>query len=162
MKKAQTWIFEFIISFLIFVGLLLLSLSILNSSNDSSEFDSVVRDADHISSVLMSSGSPNDWNSSNVKSLGLLSDNRINKSKLLEFDSLDYYTSKSLFSVSNDFAFYFENSSGILNVEGTCLRGLITGCDDLISNLEYEDLASSRRIIILDSSIVELVVVVWR
>lgn len=162
MKKAQTWIFEFIISFLIFVGLILLVFSILNSSNKSSDYNSVLKEADHISSVLMSSGVPSNWNESNLKSPGITSNNRINTSKLVKLDGVDYYTAKSLLSVSNDFVFYFENASGILNVEGTCMRGLINGCDDLLSNIEYDDLAFSRRIVILNSSIVELVVVVWR
>ncbi len=162
MRRAQTWIFEFIISFLIFVGLILLSLSILNSASPESEFGSVIREADHLSSLLISQGSPDDWNVSDVRSIGLTSNTRINTSKLSEFDSLDYYSAKSLLGIHNDFAFYFENASGTLNVEGDCLRGFVGGCDNLLDVIAYDDLAVSTRVVILNSSIANLVVVVWQ
>lgn len=147
---------------MIFVGIVLLTLSILNASSNKSEFESVLMESDHISSILISPGVPNNWNSSMVKALGLTSNNRINTSKLLEFDAINYYALKSLLGVNDEFAFYFENVSGILNVEGTCLRGFVSGCDDLYSVIEYDDLSSTSRVVILNSSIVELVVVVWR
>ncbi|MFP4567575.1 MAG: hypothetical protein ACLFN8_01395 [Candidatus Woesearchaeota archaeon] len=161
-KRAQSWIFEYIVSFLIFLGLLFIAINVLSSTSSKSYFEDVARDADHISSLFLSEGMPDNWSNSSVLSVGLMSDGRVDLNKMGEYDLLTYNNVKSLLGVSSEFLFYFENSSGMMLVDGLCYRGFVEGCGDFKSFITYNDLATSRRIVVLDSSIVELVVVVFR
>jgi hypothetical protein len=159
-KKAQTWMFDFFVGFLIFLGLLFLGLGLLRNVDNDSDFFDVKKESERVSSILLSEGFPSNWNSSLVTSPGLLSEHRINVSKLEEFDSLQYDKVKSLMSVHNNFVFYFENTSGIMNVSGKCFRGYdFSGCD--VFDFNYENLAKTERIVILNSKIILMVVLSW-
>lgn len=161
-KKAQSWIFEYIVSFLIFLTMLFITLNILNSISSSSNFEDVLEDADHISSLFLSSGLPDNWQATSVQTIGLTSNGRIDLDKINEFDSMNYASAKSLLGISNEFIFYFEDVSGLIVVDGSCYRGFMNGCDDFKTLIKYDDLAITKRIVVLNSNIVELVVVVWR
>lgn len=163
MKRAQSWIFEYIISFLIFLAALVIAISILNNSGDNSKYNSLKRDANHISGVLLTEGFPRDWTFNDVQALGLLTEGEVDVFKLREAEEVSYSNMKSLLGVTNEFFFYFENISGILELNDVCYWGFdYSGCDDILNNLKYEELSFVRRLVVLNSEIVELVVVTWR
>ena len=165
MRRAQTWVFDYLAGFLMFVFLLFLSINLFQSIDARSDFDVVSREVDRVSVSLMSEGFPHNWSSVSVASPGILSDGKVNLSKLALFDSLGYSRSKSLMQVTGEYLFYFKNESGVMSVGGLCVRGMHPAPFDCIVpevSYFYEDLAWTERIVVLDSKIVSLVVVVWR
>jgi hypothetical protein len=162
-SKGQTWVFDYIVGFLMFAFLLILSLSLLRSIDAKSDYDLVSREVDFVSVALVSPGFPDNWNSSSVIFPGLLSDNKINKSKLDLFDSFGYERTKALLRVTGEYWFYFKDESGIIEVNGKCVRGYdYSGCDLPVVTARHSDRAWTERIVVLDSRIVTLMVVGWR
>jgi len=163
MKKAQTWIFDYIVGFLIFAFLMFLSLSLLRSIDSKSDYSLVNREADISATSLLSPGFPENWNSSVVVVPGLTSNNRINISKIEMLDSFDYGRLKSLLQLTGEIWFYFKNSSGLIEINGACVRGFTyDGCSVPEVSSYYKDVAWVERIVVLNSEIVSMVVVVWR
>lgn len=163
MKRAQAWIFEYIISFLIFLGALFVAISVLSSSGDASNYVSLKGEANHISELLLSEGLPKEWGYDNVQAIGILSDDRVDSYKVEEFQKLSYSSMKSLLGVTNEFIFYFENASGIIDINGRCYWGFdFDSCDNVLDNINYSELSFVRRITVFNSSLVEMVVLSWR
>ncbi len=162
-KKAQTWIFDYLAGFLMFVFLLIIAINLLQSIDARSDYDVVSREADLISVSLMSEGFPSDWNYSSVVMPGILSEGQINMSKLDKFDSFSYERTKALFHVSGEYWLYFKNASGIMEVNGECVRGFhFDGCEVPEVYVNHDDRAWVERIVVLDSQIVNMVVLTWR
>jgi hypothetical protein len=163
-KLAQTWILDYIAGFLIFVFLLFISVNLFKSVDARSDYAVVSREVDVASSSLLSAGFPRDWNVSFVSFPGLTTDDRLDLSKLAEFDSLGYERSKSLLRITGEYLFYFENASGIMEVGGECVRGFVDfkSCSRPDFSLYHSDRAWAERIVVLDSQIVSLIMVVWR
>jgi hypothetical protein len=162
-SKAQTWIFDFIVGFLMFVFLLFLSVNLLKSVDAKSSYEVINREVDFVSVALMSPGFPEYWNSSSVVVPGLLSNNEVDMAKLQLFDSFSYTRSKALLRVTGEYWFYFKNASGIIEVNGKCVRGFdFEGCEIPEVTARHSDRAWTERIVLLDSQIVSLVVVGWR
>jgi hypothetical protein len=163
MKRAQAWIFEYIISFLIFLGALFVAISVLSGSSDASNYVSLKGEANHISGLLLSEGLPKEWGYDNVQAIGVLSGDRVDAYKVEEFQKLSYSSMKSLLGVTNEFVFYFENVSGIIDINGRCYWGYdYSTCDDFLDNITYSELSFVRRITVFNSSLVEMVVLSWR
>ena len=99
MKKAQIWSFDLIIASIIFsLGILVLYIYAINHLNPSkNKLDSLTAAGNTISELLLSE-----------ENYGLLSNNKINQSKLDYFDSLSDEEKKNLLGVSNNFYFTFE------------------------------------------------------
>lgn len=161
MRKAQSWVFEYIISFLIFLGLLFLAFNILTDSGEGSDYYSVKKEADFVSEVLLSEGMPSDWDHLNFVLPGLLSDGRVDVYKLEELRRINYNRLKSGLGVTNEFVVFFENDSGLMDVNG-CYWGFeINNCDDFLSQISYGDLSLTKRVVVLESQIVKMGVASW-
>ena len=165
-KVAQTWIFDFLAGFLMFVFLLILSISLLDSIDARSDYENVQRQVDLLSNALISPGFPHSWDVSSVVLPGLLSEDKLDYDKLDAFDALGYGRSKALLQVTGEYWFYFKNASGIMEVNGKCVRGYpFVGCDfpDVSSvSQSHTDRAWSERILLIDHQIVSMIVVVWK
>ena len=166
-KKGQVWTLDFIMSLIVFVGLIILAINLLEFENprtQNKEYQERQMEADYISNMLLTTGIPVDWNETNVLVPGITENQRINLTKLDMFDELDYQKKKSLLQVKGDFLFFFENSSDTIN-KTKCFRGydedMYESCELNLSKLNYDDLAKTERIIILDSELVNLVIYVW-
>lgn len=161
-KKSQTWVFDYLTGFFIFIFILLLSINLIKSIDAHSQYENINREVDFISNALMSTGVPTNWNSSHVSVPGLLSDYKMNQTKLENFDSLTYGRSKALLQVTGEYWFYFQNESGIMNISGKCVHGYtFEDCEIPEVTTEYSDMAWSERIIVFDSKIISLMVVSW-
>ena len=106
----------------------------------------VLNSAQAISSSLVLSGFPKDWNSSNVIRIGISDDQRINSSKLQKFRGLNYSKTKNSFSTPYNYAVYFANKDGeVLNIDGTCSIGSsnVTTNFNTRSAYYYHDISNS-------------------
>lgn len=161
--KGQTSTSDFTLSLIVFLVALGIAMSLLVSNNIDRGFEDQQRQLSHATSLLMKSGIPADWDTSTVVSPGIHTDGRVNVTKLRYFDELDYGSKRGLLQLSADFVFFFEDSSGVVNVSDTCYFGhdLPDPCSLDLELFEFDDLAISERITILDGEIVKMVAYSW-
>jgi hypothetical protein len=123
-KKSQAWGIDLFIAVTIFaLGALIFFLYTLNTSNPESKLDSLSYDGNIIANILLSEGSPSDWNESNLTSPGLLSNNKINQTKLERFYNLssDYENTKKILNTKFDFYFYLSEP---IEIQGSFIEGM--------------------------------------
>lgn len=111
--KAQTWSLDFAASVVIFLTALILVMFALNytlsQSRQQAEMSVMESAAMSASdSLVRQPGIPQGWNSTNVTTIGLASqENVLNETKLSEFVGMDYNEIKRLLGIAN-YEFYFE------------------------------------------------------
>lgn len=91
----------------------------INSENETSDnLDTLKYEAELIADSLLSEGSPPSWTNTGVIRIGLLSENKINKTKLEMFDTMassDYARTKSLFGVKDNYYISFSENMTLNN-----------------------------------------------
>ena len=89
-KRSQAWGMDLVIALAIFsVGLVAFYIYSLNAPSEAKEvIDSLFYDGKIIANSILSEGYPINWNLSNVVTLGILSENKINETKLRRFYNL--------------------------------------------------------------------------
>ena len=101
------------------LGILAFYFFSINSGNETAEsFENLDYEAKIIADSLLSEGSPNSWAESNVVRIGLLSENKINATKLESFKTLsesDYAKTKSLFNIRGNYYISFSENIIIAN-----------------------------------------------
>jgi hypothetical protein len=110
MKKGQTAL----ISFLVLIVLLIVIISLFSSQffallTGDDTYEEVKADSEHVSQQLMSEGYPVDWNTENVKKVGLLEQDKITINRLMEFANVEYPKSKKLLGIKYDYMFFIED-----------------------------------------------------
>ena len=81
----------------------------------------LISNARSISSTLVLSGYPDDWNSSNVLMIGIADGQRLNFTKAKRLKQLNYSSTKRSFATFYDYYIYFsDNNDNVLNVNGLC------------------------------------------
>ena len=113
-KEGQAWGFDLVIGMVIFIiGIFSFYLYTINLSGGGGEvIQQLEQNGELVADSLMSEGSPLDWNAGNVVRIGLLSEDRINQTKLDGFRTLagaDYARTKSLFRINNEYFVYLDN-----------------------------------------------------
>ncbi len=123
--KSQAWGIDLAIALVIFTfGILIFFFYTVNRPNEAKEnIDSLSYDGGAIASAVLSKGYPDNWNASNIVTLGILSDNKINETKLEYFYNLsteDYNRTRALFNTRFEYYISFSQnvSIGGLEVEG--------------------------------------------
>ncbi|MEA3248200.1 MAG: hypothetical protein U9Q73_00680, partial [Nanoarchaeota archaeon] len=126
-KRAQIWGFDILTGLVLFlVGIIVFFLYSLNQPGEAQEnFEFLFYDGKIIADNLMSSGHPFDWNSTNVITLGISDENKINETKLerlyeIIYTENNYTLTKSLFNTQYDYYFFLDQNMTInsLEVEG--------------------------------------------
>ncbi|MFH1770227.1 MAG: hypothetical protein ABH828_01585 [archaeon] len=162
-KKAQMWISDFIIGFLIFTsGLILASRFIFNSMQDNN-FAEVRMGAETISEYFLSEGVPSYWTNETVVRIGLTTNNRLNLTKLSYFYNMSYDDTRTYLSTKYDYIVFFKNSTSTMNLSSGCGQGAIqpTDCDYDISGIVSDNFVKLSRYTIHNNSIIEMVLYVW-
>ncbi len=113
-KRAQSWGFDLLIGASIFLtGVLFFYVYVYSlSGGQVSKLDTFTNDGNKVANALLSSGSPENWNEGNVQKIGILSDGKINDTKLQEFYSFsisNYEKTKVLFNVNFDYYISFND-----------------------------------------------------
>ncbi len=163
-RKGQIWTTDFIIGLMLFLFAVLLGVKIIFDMQPSQEHIDVYRDCLYISDNLLSAGYPTDWNDTNVILPGIAENNRVNLTKLSQFNDLEYYRTKNLLHTTSDFAFIIHNSTTVINT-GQCVYGynltVDENCTVSFDGLEYDDLMRIDRTIIFNSTVMVMTVYAW-
>ena len=164
-QKSQVWSIDYIIAVVLLLLIVLLSFRYLITTREGSlTTSSLTTDAAAVSDLLLSSGYPESWSSSNVTRAGLTGgDYRLNATKVSSFASLPYTKQKMLLSTQHDFLLYFLMANNtLLTVNGVD----VTGKGSVISEIPTIDgtshnLIKTERLLIYDREIVKMVVLLW-
>lgn len=118
MKMGQAWGLDLMMaSFLFIGGILVVYIYSLNLSDQTEETLSQLKyDGVSVADSLLSEGVPRDWRAGNVEKIGILSDGRINETKLELFYNLSierYQKTKLLFGVNSNYYLIFSEPIAI-------------------------------------------------
>ncbi|HHE36578.1 MAG TPA: hypothetical protein ENL16_02065 [Candidatus Woesearchaeota archaeon] len=175
-NKAQLWVSDYTISMLLFILAVILSVNIIiNSFPTSNVFEELKTDASKISEILLSEGYPSDWDNESVIRPGLLTANRLNKTKVINAMNMSYSSLKPKLQALHDFIVIFEDPAGdMIEFEGLCVIGSpdvsisSTGSGPLIdchnpdfTTIDYDNMIRIIRLVIYESRIIRMVVYVW-
>lgn len=155
---------DFITGFVLFIIILFVALKLLINLMPNNQYENIHREGSVLSTNLLKSGHPSDWNETNVILPGIANNNRINFTKLEKFDNISYGTTKNLFHLSNEYIFVFKNATSIINIS-KCARGynivVDEFCEPDFSSIKYSNLVKFERIVVLNSSLATMVVYLW-
>jgi len=146
--------------------LLVIGFTQLFSFLPSSSFEQLYEDSVYISNVLIDSGYPADWNSTNVILPGIANDHELNISKLKNYSLLSYENSKILLHITSEYVFFFKNKTDVQNFT-SCTYGYpvdlnITSCEPDLTLIPYKNLVKTQRLLAYDGSIVTMIIYTWR
>ena len=108
LKRGQAWGFDLMIASIIFIsGIVVFYLYSLNLPNETEDIiNALTYEGNLIAGALLSNGFPSNWDEGNVIIPGILTNNRINQTKLEEFYDLsinNYGKTKSLFNIKYEY-----------------------------------------------------------
>ncbi len=120
-KRGQGWGFDLVIASIIFTfAITFFYIFALNYSSGSEEvLRSLEYEGQLIADSLLSEGNPLNWNETNIYKIGIVSNNKINNTKLEMFYNLtnkSFYKTKELFAIQNN---YYINFSDPINISGS-------------------------------------------
>ncbi len=121
-KRAQAWGMDLMVAFVIFtIGIVIFYFYAINQPGEAEEkIDSLSYEGKIIGDSIFSDGYPENWDSSNVVTLGILSNNKINETKLDRFynlASVDYSRTKNLFNTRFDYYFFLSENMTLTSGE---------------------------------------------
>ena len=176
-KKGQGWGFDLMIAMTIFIiGITVFYFYALNYPSEGSDtLDNLFYDGTVISDLLLTEGFPRDWNETNVIQLGILSDNKVNLTKLErlynltwdhdagpsgELDQIGYTRTKGLFNIRFEYFFNFsKNMDTIDPARGTV--PYIGKHYEFDAGVEPENLIKVTRFTIYDNKPSTLNIFIW-
>jgi len=125
-KKAQSWSVDVMVAFIIFImGIFIFFIYATNYSGEAGEnFELMSYEGNMILENLLSEGYPTNWDSGNVNVIGILTDNKMNDTKLERFNELvdtNYDNTKLLFNTRYN---YYFNLSVPLEINGIGVDGI--------------------------------------
>ncbi len=114
-KRAQAWGFDLMIASIIFLaGIILFYLYAFNTPNESENIiNSLSYEGNVVSNIILSEGFPENWDGSNVISPGILTNNKINQTKLETFYNFvvgDYSRSKAALNTKYNYYVYLSEN----------------------------------------------------
>lgn len=116
-NKAQGWGMDLIIAVTIFTfGLVVFFIYSLNAPGEAREkIETLSYEGKILANTILSEGAPEAWNAGSVIKIGILSNDKINETKLQTFydmtrTSSDYKKTKELFDMTYDYYFYLEEN----------------------------------------------------
>ena len=163
-KKAQALTTDFIIGLMMFIFLLITSITIIINITPDQTYEILYTNNLYISESLITPGFPQNWNETNVAIPGITTNQRLNLTKLNKFDNIPYETSKTLLLTENEYIIFFENSSGIINIT-KCVRGYNIqtdeNCKPLLNTTNIKNLVKTERYLIYNSQIIQMNIYSW-
>ena len=125
-KKGQAWGIDLGVAFIIFsVGIVSFYFYALNQPNEARYLQEILSyEGKSIASSILSEGYPEDWNSDNVATIGILTDNKINETKLGRFYNLSIENyGKTKKEIKTRFNYYYSLDKNI-SIEGKEVEGI--------------------------------------
>jgi len=156
-KKAQAWGIDLMIALSIFLfGIIAFYLYALNSPQNQTQLDSLLYEGSLVADNLLSEGSPSNWNEGTVTKLGILSNSKINETKLEMLYNLtesDYPRTKFILGTKENF---FINLSEPITIQSETIDGIG------LSPTDPTNLVRISRLTIYKNKPVNLEVYVWK
>lgn len=126
LKKSQAWGFDLIAAMTIFIiGIVTFYMFSLNTYDESADIIKTLSyEGQVVSDGILSSGYPANWTEDNVVKPGILTNDKIDDSKLEQFYNLsaeDYQKSKSLLNTQDEYYFFL---SVPMNISGQQVNGV--------------------------------------
>lgn len=124
--KAQASYIDFIVAIMLFVFTMVLYFSYTANFKQGGrgELDTMLADAKALSSSLILSGYPTNWDNNTVIRIGIAEEQKVNLTKLKYFKKLNYSLTKKNFATIYDYFVFFVNNKGeVLNINGVCGAG---------------------------------------
>lgn len=161
-KKAQGWGMDLMVALSIFlIGIVIFYIYSLNNPNEAKEnIENLFNDGESLTNILLSKGFPNSWNTTNVVRVGILSDNKINATKLERFYDLsqtEYEKTKALFNTRYDYYFFLDENMTInsVSVEGIGKPGVTK------TTINAVNLIKVTRVVIYENKPVTAYLYIW-
>jgi flagellar basal body-associated protein FliL len=156
-SKAQAWGFDLIVAVMIFLaGMILFFFYTLNFSIEKNDvFGTLNYEGKLVGDSLLSEGFPSNWDQSNVVTIGILSEGKVNETKLKEFYDMsqsDYAKTKVLFNVVNDYYVFFDEP---ITVDAVPIIGIG------IQQSNENNLVKLSRVVVHDNQIKNIHIYVW-
>jgi len=170
-KKSQMWYMDFIIGLTIFTMILILSFRYMGDDYiiQTRDKQSLVHTSKLFSESLMSEGIPQNWTEATVTNPGILSNNKLNLTKLellnnITLNNYDYI--RSLFELKSEFLFYFtDTNDNIINLTNYTYYGKQGYTKTDIFNLDVEERIQVKRYLVNSynniSEIISMEIVMW-
>lgn len=164
LKKSQIWGFDLLIAVAIFLfGIIIFYFYAMNFNNESAEvMESLIKDGNIMSNMVLSEGSPSNWTLDNVLSPGILSSNKIDEIKLSLMINLtrdSYNFARTLFNTKFDFYFFLDEK---INSEGNLYDGFGKPGVERNNLGEYKDLIKVERFTVYKNKPVKLTLFIWK
>ena len=163
-KKAQAWGFDMMIASMIFIsGIIIFYVYSLNYPKESQEtLDQLFSEGDFITESLLSEGLPPNWDENSVIRIGIITNNKINDSKLEKFYLLansqlnpqGYAKAKSVLNTKYNF---FMNFSEQMVINSNPVNGVGKSFD----GEQTKNIIKITRATIYQNKIVSLNLYVW-
>ena len=125
-RKGQAWGIDLGVAFIIFfAGVVVFYFYALNQPNETEDLREILSyEGNSIASSILSEGYPKDWNSNNVVTIGILSENKINETKLGRFYNLSLYEYAKTQNIFNTRFKYYYSLDKNMSIEGKELEGI--------------------------------------
>lgn len=163
--KAQVWSFDFMASVVVFFLVISTLFFVWQYATIQNEDQVMFNDMESSAltitdAIIRSKGSPEDWDDSSVRTIGLASEeNVLNETKILTFIQMDYNRIRSMLGI-REYDFYFQ----VLHLNGTQARSggmdLVTGIDPALH--ESVVVVPVERYILFDHRVARLRFMLWR
>jgi len=124
-KKAQVWGFDLVIALTIFlVGIIVIYIYAINFLNEGEEnLNQLLNDGNLASFLILSAGTPQNWTLTDVEIPGILTEEKINQTKLENLHSLsqtNYTKIKRMLGTNYELYFNFTN----IEISGNPIDGI--------------------------------------
>jgi hypothetical protein len=161
-RKGQVSTVDFIIGITVMIMAIVMVSSLVISSQKPSEYALVQKAAFAASDQLMTQGIPITWSATNVTALGVLSGSVLDADKWVAAQGISSQRLNQMLSPQMHVYAYLENASSVVRI-GSCGLGVAT-VDALCkpSFAAKGDMVSVTRYVAFNSTIMRLVVVVWK
>lgn len=162
-RNAQVSTIDFITGLIIITIALILTANIISNIQQPSDFHHVKRQTIAASDTLMSEGYPDQWNTTTVVRLGLLTGNELNKTKLEQAQALPYDDLRAALNGVTNIYWYYANKTNIINLTA-CGYGdpsILTNaaCEPTIN--EEGNIVRMDRFVTYNNTILRMVVLTW-
>ena len=162
-KKGQIWGMDLVIATIIFSAAI--AFFYLYTFNQSAESERLLEDLGYeggiITDTLLSEGHPENWNETNVVQLGILTNGKINETKLEQFYNMsrnDYFSLKRVLNSRYNFYFFLEEN---MSITGQTIDGIgYTGITR--NNLSAENIVKTERIVIYKNKPMGANLYIWK
>ena len=156
---------DFVVGLVIILAALIITTNFLLTNQQTSTFDAVRSSALSTTELLMSTGYPQAWNQTTIINLGLLTDHKLNQTKLDAAANITYADLKTALHNPPNVYWYFANKTSVLNL-GSCgygdpdtLASVAPDCTP--QTTQKNNLVSLNRFVTYNNTIIRMVVLVW-